>query len=99
MEWLCLLAIQIDSNKAQIHWKSVESMPTETPPAIIIKVFNNGFRNRYGFVIVGSSFALPWWLCASFNGYNYCIITILVATCWLARITCPVLIWYFVAKD
>ena len=99
MEWFCLLAMQIEAVKAQMNWKSRDSMTAEIPPpAIIIKVFSNGFRNRYGFVVIGSTFALPWWLCASFNGYNHFLITLLITICWFGRVTCTLLVWYFIAK-
>ena len=84
MEWICLLAMQIEAVKVKMNWKSRESInsATKPPPKIIVKVFGNGFRNRYGFIVIGSTFSLPWWLCAQFNGYDNIFVKLLILVCW-----------------
>ena len=109
MEWFFLVVSQIESIYTQTHWKSVKSRQfngksnssttsTSIPQIIVSKVFANGFRNRYGFIIVGSSLGLPWLLCAQFNGYDHFIVSLLILVCWIARIICNLIVWYLIAN-
>eukprot|EP01084_Bolivina_argentea_P217393 369112_1 len=76
-EWFTFLCMQLmtaESNSK--HWKAVNEKSTD--PFWCRVVFKNGFKNIYGFFVLGSSWSLPFWAIAYNIGYQNWLIWFII---------------------
>eukprot|EP01083_Nonionella_stella_P130070 394733_1 len=89
--WCTFLCTQLQATEANSHWKS----NSQGDPEWILLVFANGFKNRYGFFVIGSTFTLPFLLVLSNTGYhNHWFVVTSLLLSFPSRILCSICCWY-----
>ena len=93
--WFCCLCTQMMSTLSGEHWKK---RLKQGDPIWIAKIFKNGFKNIYGFFVIGSTFSLPWYITAYYIGYTNMFVKLVILICIPSRIVCSICCWYLEIK-
>ena len=93
--WFCCLCTQMMSTLHGEHWKE---RCKDGDPQWLSKIFANGFKNIYGFFVIGSTFSLPWYLTAYFIGYHNLFVKFIILISIPSRIVCSIACWYLEIK-
>ena len=96
-EWFTFLCTQLIAAQSESkHWKAVNENTKDPRWATI--VFENGFKNIYGFFVIGSGWSLPFFYICYQIGYNNWIIWLIVAVSIPSRLYNTAICIYFQAK-
>ena len=96
-EWFTFLCVQlmtVQSNDK--HWKSINKNTKDPKWATV--VFENGFKNIYGFFVVGSSWSLPFWYICWNIGYRNWFVAVIILISIPSRLYNTVICLYLQSK-
>ena len=96
-EWFTFLCNQLMAiQRNDKHWKAVDEQSTVPKWATI--VFANGFKNIYGFFVVGSGWSLPFFYIVYHIGYTQWWVWMLIAVSIPSRLYNTAICLYFQSK-